>query len=788
MALASWTDEQVFNQLNTGMKWSGSTITYAFATSASAMYGSSTDTAGFSQLGQTAQNAAKLALTLWDDLIAPDMQQVSSGSTSSSANIEFGLSSSTQNYAYAYFPSVGSVWFNSLYGGTNSLTTPDVGFHGFFTYIHELGHALGLDHMGEYDGSGSWAPSSYQDSTVYSVMSYFGPNWSTGAGQVAWADWVGSDGALHSPQTPMLNDIAVIQRIYGAETTTRIGDTTYGFNSNITDLTAAIYNFAQNGQPILTIFDSAGTDTLDLSGWSTPSIINLAPGSFSSCNAMTNNIAIAFTCFIENAAGGGGADTISGNTLNNRLTGGAGDDTIYALLGDDVIVGGAGNDTIDGGDGNDYVYLDDTWSALTYSLDQATGEVVLSSAANGADRIKGVEYFVDKNNVVKSYSSLTGIVVTPVAPPPAWAGTISITGDYPSLAEGTGSSRTYRFTVTLSTASNEVETASWAVSFGGGSGQASASDFSGALSGTVTFAAGQTSSTIDLTVVGDSTVEGDEAFQINLSNPSSGVTFANASASGLIVNDDVPATSPEPAAQPTTLTGTARGETLTGSAADDTIYGMGGNDTLNGGAGNDFLDGGTGDDRMSGGTGDDTYVVDSSRDRITEEGNAGFDTVRTTLVSYTLGNNLEKLEFIGTGAFKGTGNNAANVIIGGNGNDTLAGAGGNDTLTGGLGADRFVFNTALNAGNIDVIKDFDAAQDKIVLENAVFKAFKSPGSLSAAAFTIGSGAADGTDRIIYDDQSGKLLYDIDGSGKGSAIHFATIDPGLGLTASNFQII
>jgi hypothetical protein len=85
---------------------------------------------------------------------------------------------------------------------------------------------------------------------------------------------------------------------------------------------SAIYNFSVNLHPILTIYDSAGTDTLNLSGWSTPSLIDLTPGAYSSCNSMTYNIAIAYTCNIENAIGGTGADTITGNSLNNYLDGG----------------------------------------------------------------------------------------------------------------------------------------------------------------------------------------------------------------------------------------------------------------------------------------------------------------------------------------------------------------------------------------------------------------------------------------------------------------------------------
>ena len=107
MALAQWTDDQVFNQLNSGLKWSGSTITYAFATSGSAMYGSAAS--AFRPLSAAAQDAAKLALTLWDDLILPDMQQVTGTTTYSSANIEFGMSTGV-GYGSTYFPTVGSGW------------------------------------------------------------------------------------------------------------------------------------------------------------------------------------------------------------------------------------------------------------------------------------------------------------------------------------------------------------------------------------------------------------------------------------------------------------------------------------------------------------------------------------------------------------------------------------------------------------------------------------------------------------------------------------------------------
>ncbi|MGO7266344.1 beta strand repeat-containing protein, partial [Rhizobium johnstonii] len=112
--------------------------------------------------------------------------------------------------------------------------------------------------------------------------------------------------------------------------------------------------------------------------------------------------------------------------------------------------------------------------------------------------------------------------------------------------------------------------------------------------------------------------------------------------------------------------------------------------TVTSGAGNDTLNGGGGADSLIGGAGDDTYIVDNIGDLVTEAADAGTDTVRTTLASYTLGSDVENLAYISTLAFTGTGNDLDNVITGGAAIDTLSGGVGNDTLNGGAGADRLI--------------------------------------------------------------------------------------------------
>jgi len=145
-----------------------------------------------------------------------------------------------------------------------------------------------------------------------------------------------------------------------------------------------------------------------------------------------------------------------------------------------------------------------------------------------------------------------------------------------------------------------------------------------------------------------------------------------------------------------TINGTAGDDTLNGTNSADQIFGLGGNDILFGNGGSDQLDGGTGADTMTGGTGNDIYFVDDVGDSVIEASGEGTDQVRTTLAAYALGANVEKLRFIGSGSFTGTGNElnneveggaSADILYGGDGWDYLIGRGGSDTLYGGADGD-----------------------------------------------------------------------------------------------------
>ncbi|MDP3300652.1 MAG: hypothetical protein Q8S36_01655 [Sulfuricurvum sp.] len=200
------------------------------------------------------------------------------------------------------------------------------------------------------------------------------------------------------------------------------------------------------------------------------------------------------------------------------------------------------------------------------------------------------------------------------------------------------------------------------------------------------------------------------------------------------------------------------------------------NNILLGNSADNILNGGEGIDKMTGGLGDDTCIVDNTADKVTEKAGEGTDTIQTSLSTYSIAKlaAVENLTYTEASNAILTGNALANILTGSTGNDTLDGGLGNDTLVGGAGNDIFKFTSKLGATNIDTLSDFNAADDTIQLSKTIFKAL-TKGFTADNFLVVGDHTADANDYIIYEQTTGKLYYDADGSAiKVQAVQIAII--------------
>lgn len=295
------------------------------------------------------------------------------GSGVSSATIR-AANSGDAGTAYAFYPNNsiygGDTFFGNTYDGTvNSLKNPVAGNYAWHTMIHELGHSLGLKHGHETGGPGNTSVPAQYNSIEFTVMTYASFIGDTGSGY----DYE----TFGAPQTYMMIDILALQTMYGADFTINSGNTTYTWDPNTGDsyINGSLAIDPGANRVFSTIWDGNGTDTYDLSNYSTDARIDLRPGESSTLSDTQlaflgggpnggfarGNVFNAFQfnsdsrSLIENAKGGSGNDKLTGNDIANVLNGNGGDDTFDGNGGVDEVKGNGGNDTfkMDSGDGID---------------------------------------------------------------------------------------------------------------------------------------------------------------------------------------------------------------------------------------------------------------------------------------------------------------------------------------------------------------------------------------------------------------------------------------------------
>jgi len=312
---------------------------------------------------------------------------------------------------------------------------------------------------------------------------------------------------------------------------------------------------------------------------------------------------------------------------------------------------------------------------------------------------------------------------------------LAITALTPSQSEGSIGTTAFAFQISRSGDLSGSSRVAWVVE-GSGSNPANAADF--ALnqwpSGTAVFATGQDNLTITIPVIGDGTVEPDERFRVLLSSASNGrITPATASATSLILNDDLPAQTFSFTSSATTVfegNAVAIGVITTNVSAGSRLYWQAG------GAGitaSDFSSGGLNGDVLIGADGRASFTRTIAADAMVDPNETleikfFSDTARSLQVGNTI-NVLIKEPTVGLATDSNdniTGTTAGEHLNGVPSGSSLRGRGSRDELTGQAGDDIFVLGDAsgtyyddglsANRGTTDmaIIRDF-AMGDRILL-------------------------------------------------------------------------
>ncbi|WP_299550622.1 M10 family metallopeptidase C-terminal domain-containing protein [uncultured Tateyamaria sp.] len=626
----------------------------------------------------------------------------------------------------------------------------DVGGYVFDSYIHELGHEFGLNHPGLYNYSG---PGGVQinylnnatwiyDRQQYSVMSYFD------------GIDVGED-TRWSASTPLMADIEAVIRSYfstvdddGVRTYQTINlntdDDTYGFNSSKYG-----YELASSGMLKdigFVIHDTGGTDTVDFSGSTAGTILDLRAGQFSSVNGHNNNVSIfdghnadQTEYYIENGIGSSHDDVLIGNDGDNvldgrggadRMAGKGGDDTYFVDSADDIVreeVDG-GNDTVivmsrdlDVGDianVENIIYVDGS----TVEPAENEGETTPSSGDNTLTSIMIGDETDETIDGGAGDNTIFGL-----------GGDDILIGGRDSLA-----SRDINNTIDVADLEDQTESDDGNDALYGGDGDdtifggqgddlldgGGGDDMMSGQAGIDVFRGGDGDDTVDYSQESPFQLLVNLETNVASGGTASGDTFFDIE--NLIGSDD----------RIDRFIGTSAANHFWGQGGGDVFNGRDGNDTLDGGNDGDILYGEGGDDMIIGGAGQDYLDGGEGIDTVVYRGSSSGVTVDLVNGTATGGDADGPVQIVGRGTtikhdilvgfenVQGSfhddwliGDDQMNDLSAGAGDDTLTGGSGDDLLDGGAGSDTADYSDATSGVRLNLRRDKSEGDTYVSIEN-----------------------------------------------------------------------